>query len=294
MKPKRGLLICLISLIIVGAQLTSASAYDHYVVLRNGQQYFGPDEDIIVDGKLACPVPGDIECDNYANYTPDNCMWAAVADIYIMPDTGGERECAFPLEQCAVAAAHNVIGYWIDDYLFTGVTLGRTKPSGTVPPGCYDIVIDEGQDGWFSPDRDFVLGVADSVAFWVAPYFCPRLASLESYKNDASFHAEQLKSLREGIQNGFELYNAAFDYGDAFLRVVMSEDRGAIVMGIVLNQIVGAMQFVAGPLTPASQLEYLWLGIYDNFLGSKREAYEQIAADPSTFWGNRSSSYRAY
>ena len=277
-------------LLLAGVAPTAALAWDHYAIVADPDQVYGPGEAVQVSGKLAVMSARDPNCDG-TSWTPDP-MAIATAEILVVPDTGQPYPCAHPIRERAVARL-TVQVTMLDGFLFNNRTVGWTAPTGAIPPGCYDLFIDECQDGKYSPGRDFVLGDGAPVAFRVAPFEdrCPCLASQTPFKAAAGDMAQEMLDVRRRVDTGFTILNSGRTAASVATSI-LSHDF--MLAGVHLAQSVWGQTCLqlgpechcvtpATPLTPGQQMKQTALGLWDMSVGQSQAAYAAIAADPPVY-----------
>lgn len=277
-------------LLLAGIIPTTALAWDHYAILTDPDQIYGPGEAVQVSGKLVVMSARDPNCDG-TSWTPDP-MAIATADVLVVPDTGQPYPCAYPIRERAVARL-TVQVTMLDGFLFNNRTVGWTAPTGAIPPGCYDLFIDECQDGKYSPGRDFVLGDGAPAAFRVEPFAdrCPCLASQAPFKAAAGDMAQEMLDVRRRVDTGFTILNSGRTAASVATSI-LSHDF--LLAGVHLAQTVWGQTCLqlesechcvtpATPLTHGQQMKQTALGLWDVSVGQSQAAYAAIAADPPVY-----------
>jgi len=140
---------------------------------------FGPNDSVEVFGTVGfvtdCPEGG----------TPDGWPYGVypIGDVYVLRDG--------TIDGYSGAALTDISG--IPNTVVGGPSfveiVAYTAPGGNLGAGEYDLVLDECQDGYYDPSVDFMLGIADDIAFVVVvPTDIPSLA-IQQIKADAQNEA---------------------------------------------------------------------------------------------------------
>jgi len=157
--PKARLFIIGLAIFIILTTFLPASGNQIIVV---GDPIFGANEVVLVSGDIDFIT----DCEEG---TPDGWPYTVLpaAFIYVVKDgqVSGYETSPVPLED--VSGVPNTIVSSMAGGGFFEEIIAYTWPSGDASRGKYDIVIDECQDGKFTPGVDFVLGLGGDWAFEV-------------------------------------------------------------------------------------------------------------------------------
>lgn len=268
----------LIGYIILGVALATFVAAPevraNQIFVVNGYT-FGPNDSVVVSGDVdfvtGCPPTGE-----------DDWIYG-IADVYVVVDgqVSGYESSPVVLTD-ATGAPNTIVGGGGGSFVFEVVAY--TRPGGFLGSGHYDLVIDECQDGFFSPGTDYILGLGDSRAFEVELLPDFNLAELSAAKLRAAELSAKYANIGEEMVSGIQLFallrnNLGDLHGLSSDLQAIACDNLAEEVGVDLCKLAGITPLVS---SPDPYEDYLNTGyqMISDLSEDLHEHWSGLAADP--------------
>lgn len=218
---------------------------------------FGPNEAVEVYGSVGYIT----DCTCCPGGIPDGWPYSIypVADIYVLRDgtiSGNSRARLTDIS----GVPNTVVG----TPSIIAQIVAYTAPGGNLGRGEYDLVLDECQDGYYDPGRDFMLGTGNGVAFRVL--IPTDISDLDTTAiRDAKRSAERQK--------------VEWDRGVRWIKISITVHQ---YYNKIVTLIASPGMFLVMELVPNPYEEYLGMGIQllDNLQKTLSQQWGGIAADP--------------